>query len=119
MQGRLGNAQKGSQGTFVTTTAAPSAGAVKVNGLAQDGSGKQHIIAQGAPAVPSSREMYQGLAFSPAGALYTTNTAVGTGATYIGGMAIRSDGALHVNTGTPAGDWSGGLRVQTGRVFIS
>ena len=49
MQGRLGNAQKGSQGTFVTTTAAPSAGAVKVNGWAQDGSGKQHIIAQGAP----------------------------------------------------------------------
>ncbi len=82
--------------TVVTTT--PAAGALKVNGWARNASGVPHVTDAGG-AVPATREMYQGIAFTPAGAMYMTDSAPEASATYKDGFHIRLDGALHVNSG--------------------
>jgi hypothetical protein len=104
--------------TVVTTT--PAAGAQKFNGWAVNGAGVPHVTSGGA-AVPATREMYQGIAFTPAGAMYMTDTAPAANATQHQGFSIRLDGALHVNSGSvPATNTSiANAAVASGRLHES
>lgn len=120
MRARIENSLKTALGALRTTTAAVAAGSLKINGWARSSTGLMHIVTQGGTLVPVTAERREGLAFTAQGALYTTDTAHAATAQQIGGFRVRDDGALHVNTGaTPAGDWIGGVRVLTGRLYIA
>ena len=120
MRAFIETALKTGLGALRTTTVAPPVNALKINGWAQSALGLQCIVAQAGTLVPTTAERRGGLAFTPAGALYTTDTAIAASAKEVGGFRIRDDGALHVNTGvTPSGDWIAGVRVLTGRLFIA
>jgi hypothetical protein len=69
------------------------------NGWAEN-SDRMPYVEYAESAVPSSRRMNQGLAFTPDGALYITGDAVTSTSNKVNGIAIRADGALHV---APAG----------------
>lgn len=89
------------------------------NGWAIDRFGYSFIEDAGS-AVPSTRKMYKGMAFTDDGALYVTDTAPASSAKPTHGLAIREDGAVHVNSGAVSGTFrSGGLLITDGRLFIS
>ena len=69
------------------------------NGWAEN-SDRMPYVEYAESAVPSSRRMNQGLAFTQDGALYITGDAVTSTSNKVNGIAIRADGALHV---APAG----------------
>jgi hypothetical protein len=75
----------------------------------------------GASAVPGTAVKLGGIAVSPAGMMYVTTDAP-SGASFIGGFAVRSDGALHVSTSAVAGtdEYIGGIAVSsTGQVRVA
>ncbi len=108
-----------SGGAVLLDSAAPATGAAKGNGHAANSSGKKHATSAGA-AVPATAEIRQGLAFTPAGALYVTDTVPAASAVKHQGFAIRADGALHVNSGAPGSISFAGVSVDsTGRLYES
>lgn len=67
------------------------------NGWARDPVTGYSYVEDAGSAAPPTKRMFQGLAFTPDGALYITDSAPGAGVTKAG-MVIRSDGALHVDS---------------------
>lgn len=86
-----------SAGVLSVNTATPAATASRINGWAYDSTGKPYVTSAGA-AVPATAVMSQGIAFTPLGAMYMTDTAPAASALTHQGFSIRSDGALHVNS---------------------
>ena len=99
------------------TTGVPAATALKVNGWARDSTGKVHMTT--ATPVPATAVLYQGLAFTPSGAMYVSNVAVGATSFNHQGFAIRNDGALHVSNGTPGAISVAGLSIVNNRVYVT
>lgn len=115
----LQNRKATAAGALAITTAAVATTSVRSRGLSTTAKRLIHIVALGASAVPSTRVLNYGLAFSPKGALYTTDTAPASTAIRANGLAIRADGALHVNSGTPAGKLHAGFYINAERVFVA
>jgi len=83
--------------------------------------GAVYISDLGASAVPATASKVGGIAVSPLGMVYVT-TDVPSGAYFRGGVAVRSDGALHVSTSAVAGTdtYIGGIAVSsTGQVRVA
>ena len=103
--------------TLVARGAGVPAAAIRRHGWAVNGSGAGYNEEVGAGAVGAGALFYRGIAFTTDGAIYTTNTAPAATAIKVDGLAIRLDGALHINTGAVSGSQgSGGAVRLDGRV---
>lgn len=90
--------------TLVARGAGVPAGSIIGYGWARNASGAGYFEELGASAVPAGVRKFRGIAFTADGAMYTTNTAPNlTTAILADGVAIRADGALHINTGAVSG----------------
>lgn len=107
-----------SAGRMVLQAGAAPAGARKRHGWARTEAGAGYYTELGASAVPATALRFRGIAFTPDGSMYTTNTAPAASAILRDGFAIRLDGALHVNTGALTGKGKGGVNRDNGRVFV-
>lgn len=99
---------------IVCTTGVPAVTVYKQNGWARDAANKVYVTT--ATPVPATAIMHQGLAFSPAGQLYVTNSAVGLTGITVQGFAIRSDGALYVNSAAATTTNMAGVGLVGGRL---
>lgn len=104
--------------TVVARGAGVPAASILRYGWARNASYAGYTEELGASAVPAGSRRFRGIAFSADGAMYTTNTAPSaTTAITADGLAIRADGALHVNTGAVTGVSKNGCNRDAGRVF--
>ena len=106
-----------SGGAVIVTTGVPGATHGKQCGHARDASNA--VCVTTATPVPATAIKIQGLAFTPAGAMYVTNVVPGATSYNHQGFAIRNDGALHVTNGTPGTVSVGGFSISNYRVFVS
>lgn len=105
-------------GVLQTTVAAPSS-ANYIGGWAVTDAGVVHIEDLGASAVPDTAYFRDAIALDASdGTVYCTSDAPSS-AEFIGGKAVRADGALHVST-SAAQEFLGGWGVRSdGAVCVS
>jgi hypothetical protein len=110
-----------SDASFWFSGEAPDPIYIYTSGMAFDGSGRMRtsFLADGA-AVPSSAVFRGGIAHSQTGVRYVAAWPMDDVVTYLGGIAMRPDGAMIVATSGTAVAASGGLRFTSrGEVLVT